>query len=201
TATMASDNNRAIVIDPFCLRQFNDESYTGTKIHYSPEQCEEEINKHFQKNPTTHDGYASFCKHIFMPNFMGVEGAIVRITPENEALLRSGYQARTPKELAVLARWFPRGSVPPPPARYLDVILYSRDQIRKENAAMGEDCGSDAPWGVVSIKAQDVDREVPMQPITMLRNALGRDQGGSGVPLDADAYRESVAFWSEHATL
>eukprot|EP00611_Tribonema_gayanum_P029334 TRINITY_DN7815_c0_g1_i2.p1 TRINITY_DN7815_c0_g1~~TRINITY_DN7815_c0_g1_i2.p1 ORF type:complete len:133 (-),score=26.81 TRINITY_DN7815_c0_g1_i2:49-447(-) len=67
--------------------------------------------------------------------------------------------------------------------------------------ARSEDSGSDAPWGVVSIKAQDVDREVPMQPITMLRNALGKDQGGSGVPLDADAYRESVAFWSEHATL
>lgn len=27
-----------------------------------------------------------------------------------------------------------------------------------------------------------------MQPITMLRNALGREEGGSGVPLDRDAY-------------
>jgi hypothetical protein len=38
-----------------------------------------------------------------------------------------------------------------------------------------------------------------MQPITMMRNALGREQGGSGVPLDSDAYAKSVEFWSNHA--
>jgi len=31
---------------------------------------------------------------------------------------------------------------------------------------MGEDSGSDAPWGIVSIKPQGVDYELPMQPIT-----------------------------------
>ena len=86
-------------------------------------------------------------------------------------------------------------------ARYLGLILYSRAQIRKENAAMGEDSGSDAPWGIVSVKAQDVASELPMQPITMMRNALGADEGGSGVPLDADKYRESVAYWAAHAPL
>lgn len=29
----------------------------------------------------------------------------------------------------------------------------------------------DAPWGIISIKAQDEDFELPMQPITMMRNA------------------------------
>ena len=29
----------------------------------------------------------------------------------------------------------------------------------------------DAPWGVISIKAQDEPQELPMQPITMMRNA------------------------------
>lgn len=60
---------------------------------------------------------------------------------------------------------------------------------------------TDAPWGIVSIKPQDVDHELPMNPITMMRNCLGREYGGSGVPLDVKQYRESVAFWSEHATL
>ena len=41
--------------------------------------------------------------------------------------------------------------------------------------------------------------ELPMAPITMLRNALGVDEGGSGVPLDREAYRRSVAFWETHA--
>ncbi|MES1154207.1 MAG: DUF3228 family protein, partial [Rhodanobacter sp.] len=39
----------------------------------------------------------------------------------------------------------------------------------------------------------------PMVPITMLRNALGVAEGGSGVPLDRAAYRRAVAFWERHA--
>jgi hypothetical protein len=63
--------------------------------------------------------------------------SIVPITAENESLIRSGYEARKEKELPVLVRWFPMGSVPLPQARFLDIILYSREQIRKENEAMG----------------------------------------------------------------
>lgn len=66
---------------------------------------------------------------------------------------------------------------------------------------MGEDSGSDAPWGVVSIKAQDCSKEVPMNPITMMRNALGVDQGGSGVQLSPSAYHESASFWNAHANV
>jgi hypothetical protein len=55
------------------------------------------------------------------------------------------------------------------------------------------------PWGIVSIKPQNSTSELPMQPITMLRNALGKDQGGSGVELSREKYNESVAFWKEHA--
>lgn len=42
----------------------------------------------------------------------------------------------------------------------------------------------DKPWGIVSIKAQDEPYETPMAPITMMRNALGKEYGGSGVPID-----------------
>jgi len=34
-----------------------------------------------------------------------------------------------------------------------------------------------------------------MDPITMMRNALGKEEGGSGVPLDKTKYMESVKFW------
>jgi hypothetical protein len=40
-----------------------------------------------------------------------------------------------------------------------------------------------------------------MQPITMMRNALGKEYGGSGVPLDFQKYQESVDFWTINATL
>ena len=41
--------------------------------------------------------------------------------------------------------------------------------------------------------------ELPMQPITMMRNAHGAEYGGSGVELDLTAYQASVEFWSIHA--
>ena len=198
------------MVDPFCLRQFTqDTGYAGARIEVSVEAFEAKVNELFEAGGhVLVDGYAPFCKHIFVPNFCGVTRTTLEITPENEALLRSAYEARTDKELPVLGRWFPKELVVGGAAadsigaaKFLDVILYSREQIRKENAAMGEDSGSDAPWGIVSIKPQDVDYELPMQPITMMRNALGAEYGGSGVPLIDEKYRESVDFWSRHAPL
>jgi len=102
-------------------------------------------------------------------------------------------------------RFFPKDLVPPKPAAYLDIILYSREQIIKENADMGnpDKAASHemAPWGIISVKAQDVNHELPMQPITMLRNALGREYGGSGVPLVKEGYLECVEFWSKNAVV
>ena len=40
-----------------------------------------------------------------------------------------------------------------------------------------------------------------MQPITILRNALGKEEGGSGVPLDRTKYLEAVAYWKDHITV
>ena len=40
-----------------------------------------------------------------------------------------------------------------------------------------------------------------MQPITMMRNALGKEEGGSGVGLDRAKYKESVDFWTKHASI
>lgn len=81
-------------------------------------------------------------------------------------------------------------------------IPSSREQIRKENAATGkESSASEAPWGIISVKAQDADYEIPMQPITMMRNALGKEEGGSGVGLDREKYNESVAYWRDHASV
>jgi hypothetical protein len=59
----------------------------------------------------------------------------------------------------------------------------------------------DADWGVVAILGQNSHEEEPMQPSTILRNALGIDEGGSGVPLDREAYLKSVDFWEKNATV
>jgi hypothetical protein len=115
----------------------------------------------------------------------------VPVTDANRHLLRSGYEARNERELAVLVRWFE--GVEPPVANYLVPILYSCEQLAKEGTAI------DADWGVVGCLYTSEPAEIPMAPITMMRNALGVAEGGSGVPLDPAAYRRSVGFWSANA--
>jgi len=190
-----------IVLDPFAERQF-ELGKSSTYIDYDKDELVAKINEYYEKGgKALVDGYAPFCKHVFVPNFTPAASAALRITPENEHLLKSAYHARTEKELPVLTRWFPRDAVEVKKAEYLDIILYSREQINKEREAMGDTSPSNvkAPWGIVSIKPTDFNYETPMQPITMMRNALGREQGGSGVELEREKYNEAVDFWSKHA--
>jgi len=67
---------------------------------------------------------------------------------------------------------------------------------------MGKDALKEtAPWGIVSIKAQDVDYEIPMTPITAMRNALGKEEGGSGIPIDRNSYMAAYEYWDKHAVV
>ena len=136
-------------------------------------------------------GYAPFCRLHVHRNWTSTRCTAVPITEENRHLLRSAYEARSTEELPVLVRWFE--GVDPPVAGYLLPILYSREQLAKEGSPI------DADWGVVGCLYTTEPEEIPMVPITMLRNALGVEEGGSGVPLDRDAYQRSVAFWDRHA--
>lgn len=51
------------------------------------------------------DGYADFCKHVFVRNFVGAKLGALQITDENRHLLQCGYSRRRPEELPVLARY------------------------------------------------------------------------------------------------
>lgn len=137
------------------------------------------------------DGYAPFCKLAVYKNWTDTRVMAVPITEQNQHLLRSSYEARMPKELPVLTRWFE--GLEPPRAEYLLVILYSREQMQKENDAV------DAEWGMVGCLGTLLPEETPLAPITMMRNALGVEEGGSGVPIDREAYAKAVAFWNTHA--
>ncbi|DAZ95659.1 TPA: hypothetical protein N0F65_002456 [Lagenidium giganteum] len=201
----ASENapQHDLVLDRFCLRHFDDPDYKGTQIKFDKAEFERRVNEiYLERSKELVDGYAPFCKHLFIENFTDARCSVVKITQSNSRLLLSEYEARAAHELPVLVRWFPSHSVTPVVAKYLDIILYSREQIRKENEATGqpnEEGHQDAPWGIISVKAQDVDYELPMNPITLMRNALGKEEGGSGVPLNRDAYMKSVEYWKNHA--
>lgn len=199
---MAASLARKLVIDKFCMRQFTDPMYTGTRIACSPEEFEKRVNDAVDNGSPLVDGYAPFCKHVFIPNFTDVKCGYTVIDNTTAHLVKSGYESRQEGELPVMVQWVSSSDVEAPIATFLDVILYSRHQITLENIAMGDQPPeTDAPWGIISIKGQLCDYELPMQPITMMRNALGKEEGGSGVPLCRVKYAESVDFWKQHVAI
>ncbi|KAF4027805.1 hypothetical protein GN244_ATG20562 [Phytophthora infestans] len=154
-----------IVLDGFAKRQFEDKTYSGTQIDFDRNEFVKKVNEIYEaNNKQLVDGYAPFCKHLFIKNFTGARLNMVAITQANAHMLMSDYDARTEYELPV-----------PQPRRF--------------------------PVGIVSIKAQDEDHELPMKPITMMRNAVGKEQGGSGVPLDRGEYMKAVEYWRNHAVI
>ncbi|KAA6374090.1 MAG: hypothetical protein EZS28_030382, partial [Streblomastix strix] len=56
----------------------------------------------------------------------------------------------------------------------------------------------DGLWGFVGIIPCEQEEELPMAPITAMRNALGIAEGGSGVPINRPSYEKSVEFWENH---
>ena len=180
----------SIILTDFArTRLFPREPRRNTIQDCTPEQFE----RHLNEEPPVQvlDGYAPFCKLHVHRNWTSTRCLAVPITDDNRHLLRSEYEARTRDELPVLVRWFE--GIEPPVADYLIVILYSREQLAKEDTA------TTADWGVVGCMYTAEQIETPMAPVTMMRNALGVEEGGSGVRLDRAAYLRSVEFWRTHA--
>ncbi len=179
-----------IVLTDFArARLFPKERRRNTIQDCTPEEFARHLNQHAPFKLL--DGYAPFCKLHVHRNWTSTRCLTVPIGDDNRHLLRSAYEARTQDELPVLVRWFE--GIEAPVANWLVVILYSREQLAKEGTAI------DADWGVVGCLYTMEPEEIPMAPITMLRNALGVDEGGSGVALDREAYRRSVEFWERNA--
>ncbi|MFC5526803.1 DUF3228 family protein [Rhodanobacter ginsengisoli] len=180
----------SIVLTPFArARLFPLQSRRNTIRDCTAEAFERRLNEEAPLKVLP--GYAPFCRLHVHRNWTSTRCMAVPISEANRHLLHSAYEARTKDELPVLVRWFE--GVAPPVADYLLPILYSRDQLAKEGSPI------EADWGVVGCLYTSEPEEIPMVPITMLRNALGVDEGGSGVPLDHEAYRRSAAFWEGHA--
>jgi len=185
-----------IAITDFALRNWQDGA--STKIEgVSPDDL---VNLCNASGGPLVDGYAPFCKHLFLQNDTPTKAAFAPINDENRGQLRSGYIARREGERPVLERWFEGINVPE--AKFLDVILYSHDQLLAEARDYPDEQEvPECDWGIVSIIGVLEPSEPPMPPITQMRNALGRDQGGSGVPLDPVTYDKAAAFWDAHAAI
>lgn len=145
-------------LDEFAFRQFDDPTYLGTQVRTDKAEFMQKLDALLKSDKSIQlaDGYAPFCKHIFVKNWVpGVLVGAIPITEENKSLLESGYKARTEKELPVLCRWFPKDKVVAPEATVLDLILYSREQVAKECEAMGNPIPTEEyDWALISVKGQ-----------------------------------------------
>jgi len=182
----------SIALTRFARARLFDPSEGGSRIVGC---AAEDFLEHLNAHPPLEDreGYAPFCRLHVHRNWTDTPCGSVEITEANRHLLRSDYEARTAEELPILTRWFE--GIEAPRAAYLQVILYDAVQLAREDDPV------DAEWGVVGCLATPDTVEPPMAPITMMRNALGVDEGGSGVPLDPEAYRRSVDYWRRNANV
>jgi len=184
----------------------------------------------YTKNIITYDGYADFCKLVAIPNFTSAKLGSMPITLENYQYIRSGYSARRDSELPTFSRWLELPTEIPK-SDWLVLVLYDKEQMTKESMPEESDrydkyvkkmkkeniphetyfswldsnsidyVSYDADWGVVAILGQSSPVEEPMKPETMLRNALGVKEGGSGHELNREDYLKSVEFWEKNITV
>jgi Protein of unknown function (DUF3228) len=179
-----------IVMTEFArLRLFPREPRRNTIQDISAAQFERYLNDHAPAKVLP--GYAPFCTLHVHRNWTSTRCLTIPVTAANRHQLRSAYEARNSSELPVLVRWFE--GLEPPVAGYLIPILYSREQLAKEGTNIEGDCG------IVGCMYTGTPEEIPMAPITMMRNSLGVEEGGSGVGLDREAYRRAVEYWSANA--
>lgn len=180
----------------FAKRQYK-EDFGGTRV--TPEIVEELIS--MASTPVAEfPGYAEFCKIVALRNrkednsflFPGLKCLTVNKEDalNKGAVLHTAYEARNENELPVLVEWI--SGIETPVAEYIHLILYSREQMEKENDPVNAD------WAIVSIGTSSFVEVEPMRPITAMRNALGVEEGGSGVPIDREAYLKSAAYWNEN---
>ena len=78
----------------------------------------------------------------------------------------------------------------------VELILYRHD-VLEEN----DEQSTDAEWELISFHALPVGiDEMPMGPVTMMRNQLGLP-GGTMANYSADEWAQSVEFWQHYAAL
>ncbi len=156
----------------------------------------QDIFKRFKKS----EGYHKFVEQGFYPfskivriGCHDMKSPIIKITDKNKRYLVSEYSARRKGEIPFLKRYFPKNCpIIGEEGHHLDVILYNKEQLKKEGTPIKED------WGIVCINIE-LKNSTPVTPTTMVNNHLGVEFGGNGSKLNKKEYLKSVKFWNEHA--
>lgn len=194
-----------IEYDPFVNRQFSP-GFSGTKVDLEiKDELLEVINDTYINGDSKQllNSEWEFCKYLVIKNDFDVKCAVREITLDIYPYIRTDYVQRTPEELAVLSRF---AQLPPgfksQRANYIVLVLYSKRQLEKEFKPKEEGqefyFDDSVEWGIVSIMGTMEPKPDPLVPITIMRNALGIEEGGNGEVLNKKVYNESVEFWSKY---
>jgi len=150
-----------------------------------------------------YEGYAPYVRNFKIP--VGILSATTcgeaEITAENLHLLKSGYKVRAGGkergEVPHLTRWFE--GVPKPPAKAVTAVFYSKEHLVEEGVEVDGD-----EWDLITVLGganPEIDPASVMYPETILRNALGKEFGGSGKPIDREFYERMVDHASRYALI
>lgn len=201
-----------ILIDDFLTRQFN-ENFSGTKLAIPGNDLQSNINDFNDLLNTSYNNIDNvnsilqectipemeFCKYLIIKNpYKFINQGTIKITNDIKKYIETDYVARRDNELPVLTRWVNLPKEKIPTANYLVCILYTIEQLKKESPISNKYDNIDAEYGCICILGTEEPFADPMTPMTMLRNALGIEEGGNGVKLNRDEYLESVNFWKNN---
>ena len=130
---------KSLILDQFAFRSF-DKSRTSNYINMDKEEFTKKVNELYKSESQLVDGYAPFCKHLFVENFVkGLKSCHIEINEQTNKLIISKYDSRQKNELPVLIRYIDLNSIDKekiPDAKFLDLILYSKEQIVSERIEM-----------------------------------------------------------------
>ena len=126
------DMPKPLILDQFAYRSF-DKSRTSNYINMDKTEFTKKVNELYKSESMLVEGYAPFCKHLFVENFVkGLKSCHIEINSNTEKLIISKYESRQKNELPVLIRYIDLNSIDKDKiedAKYLDLILYSKEQI------------------------------------------------------------------------
>lgn len=186
-----------IGLTKFALTSHFVKGKTGTYIDMNPKEFLETLET---KNISVSTGYADFCKIITVHNFTDARPGTIPLDDRVQYIVSHDYKARTEDEIPVLSRWVELHSFEQDPAKWLHIVVYSKEQIEKEGSDFiftdSQDHADETKdWGIVAIMAEDSDKIPPPPPTTLMRNVMGTEYGGSGYKHSLQEFNESVEFW------
>lgn len=185
------------------MSSVSNQDFIETVNLYSKEHVYHLSNDHAKIIHKSHPEW-EFCKYLIFSNpYKEIRSGAIPLSLEHYPFIRTGYSKRTDSELSFLSRWLelPPG-FKPNSAEALCIVLYSNAQLEKEHYA--NDITKNTPftlaadYGIVAILGLPSFEISPPPPITILRNALGKEYGGNGQPLNNQEYLDSVKYWDQY---